>query len=293
MRTLMPSEVRMNADDFGHSPEVNRAVIRAFKEGVLTSASLMAMGDAFDEAVELAAENEGLQVGIHLVTVMGRAVLSHRELPHITDQRGRFADNPAAAGLNYFFSRKARRELFRELDAQFEKFLATGLKPSHIDSHLHMHIHPVIFQMALSLARRHGVQHMRVPRDDFFMAFEFNRTGLPRMALEALVFVLLTKRMRRALDGVSEISCCDRVFGHFLSGRMTEDYVAGVLDRPKHGGFEIYFHPALHDEPGGNLSPEKLQAFREFRILTSGRIARRVKRLRGEVSRDSRQEVAQ
>jgi len=196
----MPSEFRINADDFGRSTEINRAVIRAFREGVLTSASLMVTGDAFHEAVELATENEGLQVGIHLVTVMGRSVLSHVEIPHITDHQGRFSYNPAVAGLNYFFSGKAREELSRELEAQFDKFLSTGLVPSHIDSHLHMHIHPVIFRTALSLAKRHGVRHIRIPRDDFWFALGFDRSNLFRKAMEAVVFAALTGIMRKAID---------------------------------------------------------------------------------------------
>lgn len=290
MRTPTPCDYRLNADDFGRSSEVNRAVIRAFREGALASASLMATGDAFDEAVELAAANEGLQVGIHLVTVMGRAVLPHRQLPHITDLQGRFADNPATAGLRYFFSRTARRELFRELEAQFEKLQATGLNVSHVDSHLHMHVHPVIFQMSLSLARRYGVGHMRVPRDDFFMALRFTRAGLPLKALEAFIFVLLTGKMRKTLGATGGISCCDRVYGHFLSGRMTEEYVAAILHQPGRGAFEIYLHPALHDEARSDLSEEELQGVREFRILTSGRITRLMKTLRWEASRGSRQE---
>lgn len=289
----MPSEFRINADDFGRSPEVNRAVIRAFHEGILTSASLMANGDAFHEAVELASENEGLQVGIHLVTVMGRSVLPHGEIPHITDRLGRFSDNPAVAGLNYFFSCKARQELSRELEAQFEKFLSTGLIPSHVDSHLHMHIHPVVFQIALSLAMRHGVRHMRIPRDDFRFAFAFDRTNLLRKALEAVFFAVLTRKMREAIDGIPDITGCDRVFGHFLSGRMTEHYVAAIFDRYRQGRFEIYFHPALHGEAGGGLSPGMAQEAREYRILTSANIIRNVKRLPGGVSPYSHEEFMQ
>lgn len=289
----MPSEFRINADDFGRSSEVNRAVVRAFREGILTSASLMASGDAFNEAVELTAENEGLQVGIHLVTVMGRSILPHGEIPHITDKLGRFPDNAAVAGLNYFFSVKARQELSRELEAQFEKFLASGLVPSHVDSHLHMHIHPVIFQIALSLAKRHGVRHMRVPRDDFWLALGFGRANLLRNVLEAVVFAVLTRKMRKAITGLSDISCCDRVFGHFLSGRMSEDYVVAILDSYRRGSFEIYFHPALHDEAGGNFSPQMIREASEFRVLTSRKIIESMERLQGAVTRHSHQDFTQ
>jgi len=99
--------------------------------------------------------------------------------------------------------------------------------------------------------------------------------------------------MRKAIDGTSDISCCDRVFGHFLSGRMTEDYVAAVLNSYRQGRFEIYLHPALHSETGGDLSPEISQEVREFRILTSGYITHSVKRLQGRVFRQSIQEFVQ
>ena len=87
-------ELIVNADDFGLSTGANRAIIKAWREGVLTSASLMVTGEAFEEAVALAKENPGLQVGLHLTLVQGRSALSHPGFPSITDQRGDF---PAGA----------------------------------------------------------------------------------------------------------------------------------------------------------------------------------------------------
>ena len=101
-------KVIINGDDFGKSPEVNEAVIRAFKAGTLTSCSLMVTGEAFDDAVRLARANEGLAVGLHLVTVQGRAVLPPSEIPLLVDRAGHFPDSPTLAGLKYYFSRSAR-----------------------------------------------------------------------------------------------------------------------------------------------------------------------------------------
>src|SRR3982074_2267831 len=84
----------VNADDFGSSEAVNEAVVRAYTEGVLTSCSLMVTGEAFEDAVRLAHAHPGLAVGIHLVTVMGRAVLPHTEIPALVDQAGYFSSNP-------------------------------------------------------------------------------------------------------------------------------------------------------------------------------------------------------
>src|SRR5262245_49119329 len=150
----------VNADDFGISETVNEAVICAFTEGVLTSCSLMVTGAAFEHAVRLAHAHPGLAVGIHLVTVRGRAVLPTAEIPTLVDAAGNFAAHSIVAGLKYYFSPQARRELHRELSAQFEKFAATGLRLSHIDGHLHMHVHPVVFQAAVELGIRYGVRRM-------------------------------------------------------------------------------------------------------------------------------------
>ena len=87
----------MNADDFGISEEVNEAIIRAFKEGVLRSCSLIVTGSAFDHAVRLAKVNRGLAVGIHLITIMGRPVLPSSEIPSLVDEEGNFLSDPRSA----------------------------------------------------------------------------------------------------------------------------------------------------------------------------------------------------
>jgi len=239
----------VNGDDFGLSREVNAAVIRAFKEGALTSCSLMVTGDAFEDALRLARENERLAVGIHLVTVMGKSVLPPTEIPHLVDEKGRFSNDPTAAGLKYYFSRPARRELAAELEAQFEKFRSTGLRCSHIDSHLHMHVHPVIFRTALKLGERHGVTLMRVPDDDLRLALAYDAGKSWSKAAYGFIFHLLTRGMKRTLRERKFIFT-DRVYGNFQSGKMTEAYVLMVLDNLRAGAGEIYFHPALDGDRG-------------------------------------------
>jgi hopanoid biosynthesis associated protein HpnK len=257
----------VNGDDFGKSPEVNNAIIRAFRAGTLTSCSLMAAGDAFDHAVLLARENDGLAVGIHLVTVQGRAVLPHSEIPAIVDREGRFPDSPVAAGLKYYFSTAARRQLARELSAQFQKFHATGLKLSHVDSHLHMHVHPVVFAVSLGLAEQYEVRRMRLPRDDFRLAVRFRKEHLAARAITTLVFELLSRRMKRVLLERG-FSFPERAYGHLYSGRMTIEYVLFVLDHLRTGNHEIYFHPAdLGGVPASG--PEQHQCAKELDILLS------------------------
>ena len=267
----------VNADDFGASEEVNEAVIRAYREGVLTSASLMVTGAASEQAVELAKENPGLAVGIHLVTVVGRSVLSHSEIPTLVDDAGNFSNNPTAAGLKYFFFPRARRELGRELAAQFEKFHSTGLRLSHIDGHLHLHVHPVIFNAALELGAKYDCSHMRVPVEERELALTFDRANVVQKSVHTVLFGGLARYMKRKLRERG-FTFAERVYGNLQSGRMSERYFLYALDNLAADTSEIYFHPALYADDR-SLNSDQCQASIEFEALTSAKVKDRIQTL--------------
>ena len=267
----------VNADDFGLSEEVNEAIIRAHKEGVLTSASLMVTGAAFESAVRLARENPALAVGIHLVTVSGRSVLSRREIPSLVDEEGNFSNDPTAAGLKYFFLPQARRELRKEVAAQFDKFHSTGLGLSHIDGHLHLHVHPVIFNAALQLGIRYGARRMRVPEEERRLALRFDRGNVMRKTIHTFLFGGLSRYMKRKLNS-NGFRVPDRVYGNLQSGKMSEQYFLYALDNLRAAASEIYFHPALYP-PHRPLTDDDRQRFIEFQALTSARVKERIDEL--------------
>jgi len=267
----------VNADDFGSSEAVNEAVVRAYTEGVLTSCSLMVTGAAFEHAVRLAHAHPGLAVGIHLVTVMGRAVLSPAEIPTLVDEAGCFSSNPAAAGCTYYFSSQARCELRHELAAQFQKFSTTGLHLSHIDGHLHLHVHPVILNIALELGAWYGVRRMRVPQEEYHLALGFDRQNAGTKAVHTLLFGLLATWMKRQLRAHGFV-WAERVYGNLHSGRMDEAYFLYTLEHLRAGTNEIYFHPAVY--PGGQpLTVDERQGTREFAALTSRAVGGRLREL--------------
>lgn len=265
----------INGDDFGASPEVNGAIILAHRRGILTNCSLMPGGEAFDEAVQLAKENPGLAVGIHVTCVLGRSVLPYSEIPHLVDRNGRFPDDPASAGLRYFFCKAARKELFREIAAQFEKFSTSGLKFSHIDSHCHLHVHPVIFDAVLELGRTYGIRRMRVPDDDFFAALPFLKSPLGKAGY-GLVFKALTHRMKKRLRR-EQFAFPRRVYGNFLSGHMSSRYVLSVMEKLPVGISEMYFHPELLSDHAQQMpSQSELDILLDPEVL-SGREKRKIK----------------
>jgi len=237
-------QVILNADDWGRSPEINAAVIRAHHQGVLTSASLMVTGVAFEDAVRLARATPTLAVGLHLVLVDGRAVLPHKEIPHLVDSSGRFPDDALRAGLRYYFSRAARAELAREVEAQFERFAATGLPLSHVDGHQHLHVHPVVFNLLLPLAERYGAQGVRLPRDDLWLALRHDRRQAAAKVAWTIALGLVCCWCVARLRG-RRLKVARRVYGVMQSGRMCEAYVVDALRCLRGPLAELYFHPSL------------------------------------------------
>src|SRR5262249_27678660 len=213
-QTLSAQNIRLivNGDDFGLSEEVNEGIIRAHREGVLNSCSLMVTGAAFEHAVQLAKQNPSLAVGIHLVTVVGKSVLPSKEIPNLVDEDRNFSNDPNRAGLKYFFSRSARRDLRKEIQAQFDVFQSTGLPLSHIDGHLHLHVHPVIFSAALEFGQKYGARRMRVPVEELNLALHFDSKHRTRKMLYSILFGLLARRMKRILKK-NRFVFCDRVYG--------------------------------------------------------------------------------
>lgn len=240
------SQVIINADDFGRSSSINVAVIRSHRQGVLTSASLMVTGDAFEEAVALARSTPTLAIGLHVVLAGGQAVLPPYEIPHLVDHRGRFPDNPAVAGLRYAFHPAARQELAAELGAQFERFAATGLPLSHVDGHLNLHLHPTVFALLVPLAERYGAHGVRLPRDDLVLALRHDRRHLVTKAAWAWALGLLSRWHLRKLRH-RKLAFTERVYGVLQSGSMEEQYVVSVLANLSVATAELYFHPATTD----------------------------------------------
>ena len=238
----------VNADDFGWSSRVNRAVLLAHTAGILTTASLMVAEQAWEEAVEMARNTPSLGVGLHIATTFDRPLLSSDRIPHLVAANGKFEANPLTAGLKYAFSRPAREELAREMEAQFERFASTGLLWDHVDGHQHFHMHPTVFKHMLTLCDRYGVNRLRVPRESLRSHLRGGGDGLTPVAIGALFLQLLcranlrTLRNRKLLGG-KPFFVCDNVYGDFQSSNMHTDYTLNLLHRLEGKVCEVYFHP--------------------------------------------------
>jgi hopanoid biosynthesis associated protein HpnK len=234
----------VNADDFGRSSSINEAVVRAHREGILTSASLMVNEAAANEAVRWARENPNLGVGLHLALVCGRTALPREKIPNLAGADGRFSENPAGAGWRYFFRSECRSELKAEIGEQFAKFRATGLTLDHVNGHLNIHLHPVVLRILLENAEAWNIRAIRLTRDPFFLNARLASGNWSYRASHALIFGLLSNwaRPRFAQKGIRHTAW---VFGLLQSGRVDSAYVEKLLPRLPLGDLELYSHPSL------------------------------------------------
>ena len=230
----------VTADDFGLSRAVNAAIAHARREGVLTGASLMVTGETADEAVALARALPGLSVGLHLVLADGRPALPPEEIPHLVGPCGRLEADPARAWVRWSTSAPARRELAREIEAQFARFAATGLPLSHVDGHHHLHLHPAVFPVVAELAERHGARGVRLTYEGLGTLPDASPR---RAAVEAVVLGALARRWRPAARRRG-LSFPARVHGVVRSGAMHEPYLVGLVRRVDGPSAEIFLHPS-------------------------------------------------
>lgn len=244
----------INGDDFGISSSTNQSILRAHREGILTSASLMVNGAAFEEAVALAKAHPSLSVGIHLVLVHGKSTLPPAEIPDLVNERGEFSRNPVAAGMAYFFSPSLKAQIRKELEAQIKKFVSTGLPLAHLNGHINIHVHPTVLSVLLDLAGRYGVKKIRLPEEELFVTLRLDRNRWLEKLVQWIVFETLSLSARRRLKE-NGFRIPDRAYGLLEIGRMGEAYLVGLLDRIGEGCFEISFHlgeapsdwPAFYD----------------------------------------------
>jgi hopanoid biosynthesis associated protein HpnK len=236
------SEKRLvvTSDDFGLSPQVNEAVERAHRDGILTAASLMVSAPAAADAVARARALPSLRVGLHLVMVEAWPTLPASELPDLTDGAGLMRADQARLGLDLALRSGARRQLAAEIRAQFEAFRATGLPLDHVNAHKHFHVHPIIAGMVLAIGRDYEMRAIRVPRESRDTLRLAEPGAKPGLALDTAPWAaLLGARARR-----SGVLTPDRVLGLAWSGAMTPARVAGLLRHLPDGLTELYLHPA-------------------------------------------------
>jgi chitin disaccharide deacetylase len=243
---------------------VNEAVEAGHRDGLLSTASLMIGEAAATDAVERARRLPDLKVGLHVVLAEGTPMLPPDEIPDLVDAEGRFPANMVLAGFRFFFLPHVRRQLEREIRAQFTAFARSGLSLDHANTHKHMHLHPTVARLILEIGREHGLRAMRLPSEPAApLAAAGTRSGLGAAALR-----VWTEQLRRTLRRAG-LTTSDQVFGIAWSGAMTEDRLLRLIPHLPDGVSEIYFHPARRLTPLLARTMPDYQHAEELRTLLS------------------------
>ena len=269
----------VTADDFGAAPEVNVAVVRAHRDGILTSTSLMVTGDAVEEAAQLARETPTLAVGLHLVLAQGRPAALPAEIPDLVGADGAFRRAPINTGIRYAWQHllgTGRAQLRREIEAQLAAFTATGLRLAHLDGHLNMHLHPMVLPILLELAPRYGIRAMRLLREDLGAALRYDRSHFPRKLAEGVVFHALAAYAAPRLRAAG-IATADRVYGMHQTGHVDERYLLALVAALPPGLNEVYCHPAEGVAPAMAPYQQGYDHAGELAALTSARVLEAVR----------------
>jgi hopanoid biosynthesis associated protein HpnK len=243
----------INADDFGLSEGINRAIGEAHRRGILTSATLMANGYAFASALEIAGQNPRLGVGIHLNLVQGKSVSGSLRIPSLVDGSGTFKRGVSDLVQADLLGRISRDEIEREIRAQIEKVLRQGLVPTHLDGHKHFHLWPSFFATTLRVAREYKISAIRLascPVLKSWPPFGLKRDRRFQMLKQYALGLSLSlmSRVNRFPVFPSDMKRPDYLWGVSQTGFLDERSLPQILDRLSPGVNELMCHPGYVDQ---------------------------------------------
>ncbi|MFQ5803912.1 MAG: ChbG/HpnK family deacetylase [Candidatus Methylomirabilales bacterium] len=234
--------VVVNADDFGLHESVNEGVVRAHREGIVTSASLMACGTAFEDALTRCRSFPELGIGIHLTLIEERPVAPVEKISSLVGQDGAMPRSYMAFARGWLTGSIREHDVHTELKAQVERVLENGIHPSHLDSHQQVHCLPGVWKLTLDLAKKYAVPYVRLPAFDSLLA-EARSPMLPMIRAGVNLMAVL-----RRLANARSVKFADHVKGFAFSGRMTTSRLLAILETLRPGLTEVMVHPGLPDE---------------------------------------------
>jgi len=256
------AEIRLvvNADDFGMSVAISRGILKAHREGIVTSASVLGNCADLDAARVLLSEAPGLGVGVHLALVEGDPVAAPARVPSLLGPSGRFMSRGAEFIAAWTKRRIDAADVEREFDAQVERILSAGIKIDHLDTHHHLGFLPVVGKSVDAVARRHNIGAIRSEIESPTLSWVTD----PRRGLKAGVLTGLNWLTRRQL-GVRRHSA--QSWGYVESGRLDEIRVLEIIGRLGPGTHELICHPGEEQSPGYDHTGE-------LAALTSAKVRR-------------------
>lgn len=240
------SRLIVNADDFGLTAGVNRAIMELHRGGVLTSATLMSCAPATEQAIEMVQSAPAMVVGCHVVLVDGTPALKPAEIPTLVDaQTGRFQPKLNTFLQKLLAGRIKESEIEAEASAQIARLQSHGLRLSHVDTHKHTHMLPGVLRPLLRAAKSAGIQAIRNP---FEPAWSLRAT--PGLQLMRRFEVMLMRRYEAEflrLVAEAGLVTTNGAIGVLATGTLDAGTIAALLKNMPEGTFELVSHPGYND----------------------------------------------
>jgi chitin disaccharide deacetylase len=236
----------VNADDFGFTPDVNQGIVDAHRRGILTATTLMANGEAFEDALRLARQTPSLDIGCHLVLIGGRSLSTGKPYPLTVGQ---------------LLAALARRQIrpYEEMASQVRRIVDVGLHPTHLDTHKHTHLAPPVLDAVARLGQELGIPWVRRPFD-----FPLGALGGAVPRSERLTRVALGLLRRRFHHVLQKHGCrtTDHFAGFQITGRFRTAELVELLAALPEGSTELMCHPG-HCGEALRSAPTRLKESRE------------------------------
>lgn len=261
----------VNADDFGLTNGVNRGIVVAHREGILTSTSLLANGLAFDDAVASSRQLPHLSVGVHLNISAGTPVSPAGRIPSLLNEHGQLHIGPFRVWIGILTGQIRLEDIRSECRAQILKVFDAGLTPTHLDGHLHVHVLPQVAPIAMALAHEFHIRHVRCPDEDLEatlpLLWKLQPTCIGALERSAIALAVTSRArpLREQLRQHSLLSS-DAFYGLVHAGFLDVKTMAALVQLVPEGTSELVCHPGFSSSELESLGG-KLVRSRESELL--------------------------
>jgi hopanoid biosynthesis associated protein HpnK len=238
----------INADDFGYTCGVNRAIVEAHTRGVVTSSTLMANGPAFSEAVDLSRTTPKLSIGCHIVLTDGEPIHKPEQLPSLTDSN-QFRDGMGSFAMRAITGSMKAEEITAEATAQIRKLQSSGIPVSHFDTHKHTHLFPRVLRPLLRAAADCGVRAVRNPFGPRRPLRSSELMARPKLWTRFAEFKILRSFAGKFHDAVAreDFATPDGTLGVEVTGTLDETLFYAIAKTIPEGTWEFVCHPGYND----------------------------------------------
>jgi chitin disaccharide deacetylase len=237
----------INADDFGLTSGVNRAIAEGNRFGVVTSATIMANAQQSVAAMDLAKTQPSLKTGCHIVLIDGVPLSAN--LPSLTNGSSRFRTSLKQFAVAAVRKQLSGEEIQREVETQVRKIQACGITLTHVDSHKHTHMFPPVLRPVLRAARACGIRAVRNPFEplrSWPASMVLSAPGLWLRSAGVMAFHMFASEFRRALKEEGLVST-DGTVGIAATGKLDQQTLLWILKALPEGTWELVCHPGYSD----------------------------------------------